>query len=164
VWFDEGHYISKMPITVKGFIVGTKVWRKLHTWLVFATQDFSDFSDDARQILSQAEFWFLLSMGAEEARRVAQFRDLSSEEQHLLTLAIKEPGRFVEGVMLSEKYPPALVRFVPPALALALAQTEGDEKNYRRQLMEQHGFSELDAALAVADEMTERRRQHRVAS
>ncbi|MFZ1827650.1 MAG: conjugative transfer ATPase [Candidatus Competibacteraceae bacterium] len=160
VWFDEGHYISKMPITVKGFIVGTKVWRKLHTWLVFATQDFSDFSEDARQILSQAEFWFLLSMGPEEARRVAQFRDLSSEEQHLLTLAIKEPGRFVEGVLLSEKYPPALVRFVPPALALALAQTEGNEKNYRMQLMQKHGFSELDAALLVAREMTERRRQH----
>ncbi|CDI04782.1 hypothetical protein BN873_p70020 [Candidatus Competibacter denitrificans Run_A_D11] len=162
VWFDEGHYISKTPLTVKGFIVGTKVWRKLHTWLVFATQDFSDFSADARQILSQAEFWFLLSMGAEEARRVAQFRNLSDEEQHLLTMAIKDPGRFVEGVMLSEKYPPALVRWVPPAVALALAQTEGAEKNYRLQLMQQHHLSELDAALLVAREITERRRQHQV--
>ncbi len=44
VWFDEAHYISKTELTVKGFIVGTKVWRKLHTWLIFATQDFSAIS------------------------------------------------------------------------------------------------------------------------
>ncbi len=162
VWFDEAHYISKTPLTVKGFIVGTKVWRKLHTWLIFATQDFSDASDLAQQILSQAEFWFLLSMGAEEARQVARFRDLTAEEQRLLTLALKEPGRFVEGVLLSEKYAPALLRFVPPALALALAQTEGDEKNRRLQLMREHGISELDAALRVADRIAERRRRHRL--
>ena len=74
VWFDEAHYISKTELTVKGFIVGTKVWRKLHTWLTFATQDFSDTSDLARQILAQAEFWVLLSMGADESRKVAHFR------------------------------------------------------------------------------------------
>lgn len=163
VWFDEGHYISKTPLTVKGFIVGTKVWRKLHTWLIFATQDFSDFSEEARQILSQAEFWFLLSMGAAEARQVAQFRDLTAEERHLLTLPLKEPGRFVEGVMLAEKYPPALLRFVPPALALALAHTEGDEKNRRLQLMDAHGLTEeLDAALWVARAIVTERRQHRL--
>ena len=161
VWFDEAHYISKTPLTVKGFIVGTKVWRKLHTWLVFATQDFSDTSELAKQILSQAEFWVLLSMGANEARQVAQFRDMTAEEQQLLTLALKEPGRFVEGVLLSEKYPPALLRFVPPALALALAQTEGDEKNRRLRLMQQHGIGELDAALRVADQIAEQRRHHK---
>lgn len=162
VWFDEGHYISKTPLTVQGFIVGTKVWRKLHTWLIFATQDFSDFSEDARQILSQAEFWFLLSMGAAEARQVAQFRDLTPEERHLLTLPLKEPGRFVEGVMLAEKYPPALLRFVPPALALALAHTEGEEKNRRLQLMNAQGLSELDAALWVARDIVAQRREHRL--
>ena len=162
VWFDEAHYISKTPLTVKGFIVGTKVWRKLHTWLVFATQDFSDTSELAKQILSQAEFWVLLSMGANEARQVAQFRAMSAEEQQLLTLALKEPGRFVEGVLLSEKYPPALLRFVPPALALALAQTEGDEKSRRFRLMQDQGISELDAALQVAAHINAQRRRYRL--
>ena len=55
-----------------------------------------------------------------------------------------------------------LVRFVPPALALALAQTEGAEKNHRLHVMQQHQISELDAALLVARDMTERRRQHHV--
>ncbi|HRW66652.1 MAG TPA: conjugative transfer ATPase [Candidatus Competibacter sp.] len=161
VWFDEGHYISKTPLTVKGFIVGTKVWRKLHTWLMFATQDFSDFSADARQILSQAEWWILLSMGPAEARQVSQFRDLSAEEQRLLTQALKEPGRFVEGVLLSEKLPPALLRFVPPPLALALAQTEGEEKNRRLQLMREHNLSELDAALRIAQDIADQRARRR---
>ncbi|MCB1713524.1 MAG: conjugative transfer ATPase [Candidatus Competibacteraceae bacterium] len=160
VWFDEGHYVSGTPLTVKGFIVGTKVWRKLNTWLIFATQDFSDFSQAAKKILSQAEFWFLLSMDAAEARQVAQFRDLSAEEQRLLTMALKEPGRFVEGVMLSVKHTPALLRFVPPALALALAQTEGDEKNRRLQLIQQHQISELEAALIIAADIHASRRQH----
>ncbi|MCB1776123.1 MAG: conjugative transfer ATPase [Candidatus Competibacteraceae bacterium] len=161
VWFDEAHYISKTPLMVKGFIVGTKVWRKLHTWLVFATQDFSDTSELAKQILSQAEFWMLLSMGADEARQVAQFRDMTPDEQKLLTLALKEPGRFVEGVLLSEKYPPALLRLVPPALALALAQTEGNEKAQRLQLMKTHAIGELDAALMVAAQIADKRRRHR---
>jgi conjugative transfer ATPase len=160
VWFDEAHYISKTELTVKGFIVGTKVWRKLHTWLTFATQDFSDTSDLARQILSQAEFWILLSMGADESRRVAHFRDLFAEEQRLLTMALKEPGRYVEGVLLSEKCPPALLRFVQPPLALALAQTEGEEKNRRQRLMQEHRISELDAVLKIADEIATRRRRY----
>ncbi|MBK8185643.1 MAG: conjugative transfer ATPase [Candidatus Competibacteraceae bacterium] len=160
VWFDEAHYISKTELTVKGFIVGTKVWRKLHTWLTFATQDFSDTSDLARQILSQAEFWVLLSMGADESRKIAHFRDLSAEEQHLITMALKEPGHYVEGVLFSEKCAPALLRFVLPALALALAQTDGEEKNRRQQLMKEHGISELAAVFKVADEITARRRQY----
>lgn len=162
VWFDEAHYIAKTPLTVNGFIVGTKVWRKLNTWLTFATQDFSDASGLAKQILSQAEFWILLSMGANEAQQVAQFRDMTAEERRLLTMALKEPGHYVEGVLLSEKYPPALLRFVPPALALALAQTEGAEKNQRLRLMREHGIGELDAALLVAGQIEARRRAHRL--
>lgn len=157
VWFDEGHYVSGTPLTAKGFIVGTKVWRKLNTWLMFSTQDFSDFQAEAKKILSQAEFWFLLSMGADEARQVANFRELTGDEQRLLTMALKEPGRYVEGVMLSAKYAPALLRFVPPALALALAQTEGEEKSRRQRLAREHGLSELDAALRVAEEINQQR-------
>lgn len=157
VWFDEGHYVSGTPLTIKGFVVGTKVWRKLNTWLVFATQDFSDFTDDARKILSQAEFWYLLSMGASEASQVARFRELSDDEKWLLGRAIKQPGKYVEGVMLSEKFPAALLRFVPPALALALAQTEGDEKSVRQSLAQERGITELEAALLVAEKISQKR-------
>jgi len=65
-------------------------------------------------------------------------------------------------VLLSEKYPPALLRFVPPALALALAQTEGDEKSRRFRLMQDQGISELDAALQVAAHINAQRRRYRL--
>jgi len=85
---------------------------------------------------------------------------LFAEEQRLLTMALKEPGRYVEGVLLSEKCPPALLRFVQPPLALALAQTEGEEKNRRQRLMQEHRISELDAVLKIADEIATRRRRY----
>jgi len=46
-----------------------------------------------------------------------------------------------------------LFRAVPPSLYLALAMTEPEEKAERFQLMQQHGISELEAALRVADQI-----------
>ena len=94
------------------------------------------------------------------ASRGAAVGSASAEEARLLTLALKEPGRYVEGVLLSEKCPPALLRFVLPPLALALAQTEGEEKNHRLRLMQERRLTELEAALVVAEEMGARRRRY----
>ena len=46
-----------------------------------------------------------------------------------------------------------LFRAVPPSLYLALAMTEPEEKAERFQLMQQHGISELEAALRVAEQI-----------
>jgi len=43
-----------------------------------------------------------------------------------------------------------LFRAVPPSVYLALAMTESEEKSERYRLMQQHGLSELDAALHLA--------------
>ncbi|MCY1545832.1 conjugative transfer ATPase [compost metagenome] len=64
--------------------------------------------------------------------------------------ARKEAGKFSEGVILSRSLE-LLFRAVPPSLYLALAQTEPEEKAERYQLMQQHGISELDAALKIAE-------------
>ncbi len=40
---------------------------------------------------------------------------------------------------------------VPPRLTLALAMTEKDEKAQRARIMQAQGYSELDAARAVAN-------------
>ncbi|MBN2872820.1 MAG: hypothetical protein JXJ30_07910, partial [Halothiobacillaceae bacterium] len=52
----------------------------------------------------------------------------------------------------------ALFRVVPPALALALAMTEKEEKAARRALMRKHGCDELTAALRMAEQIAEKRR------
>ena len=46
-----------------------------------------------------------------------------------------------------------LFRAVPPSLYLALAMTEPQEKAARHRLMQQHGISELDAAIRMAQDI-----------
>ena len=159
VYTDEGHYWMLRSLLITGLIQGTKVWRKLGIWLIFGTQDFSDVHGDARKILSQAEFWWLLSMGQDEAEQVSRFKALTPEEHFLIRQARIEKPNFSEGTMLSERFGCGLIRFIPPSLVLALAQTDRDEKNARKRLMDQYGISELEAAYRIADEITAARRK-----
>ena len=54
-----------------------------------------------------------------------------------------------------------LFRNVPPALALALAQTESHEKAHRLHVMDEQGISELEAAEYIAQEINDKRKKHR---
>ena len=160
VLVDEGHYLAKNKLAAVSFTTGVKVWRKLNTWLTIATQSFDDFTMESRDILNQAEFWILLSMTAGDAAKVANFKDLTEEQRRLILQSEIVSGNYVEGVVLSESFRPALVRFVPPALAFALAQTDGKEKTHRRNLMTKHSITELEAAYEVAEEIKAKRRAY----
>lgn len=159
VFVDEGHYWMQLQLLIRGMIQATKVWRKLGIWMIFATQDFSDFDQEAKKILSQSEFWWLLSMGEDEASQVAKFKDLSDEEKYLIRQAIIEKPYYTEGTLLSERFGCGLNRYIPPSLVLALAQTDQDEKSERRRRMEEQGITELEAALQIGAEIDRARRQ-----
>ena len=159
VFTDEGHYWMKLVMLILGMIRATKVWRKLGIWLIFGTQDFSDFHEDARKILSQAEFWWLLSMGEDEAQQISRFKNLTPEEHYLIRQAKIEKPNYTEGTMLSDRFGCGLIRYIPPSLVLALAQTDADEKNARKRLMDEHGISELEAAIRIADQISASRRR-----
>ena len=157
VMIDEAHVTTTNPHLAGYLVRGSKMWRKWGLWLWMATQSLSDFPDDTRQILNMAEFWFCLSMPKEEIEEVARFRRLTEEDRLLLEEARRAPGRYSEGVLLSER-PPMLFRNVPPAIALALAQTEESEVAERRRLMEENGLAtELEAVDLVAERIRERR-------
>lgn len=132
------------------------MWRKLGIWLWLATQNLSDFPDDAKKLLNMIEWWELLVMPPEEVAQLERFRVLTPEQKQLLLSASKSPGKYTEGVVLSDKVE-ALFRVVPPGLYLALGMTEKHEKAQRAQLMREHGISELDAAINVALEMDRKR-------
>jgi len=153
VKIDEAHLWAKVKLLMSGLVVGSKVFRKLNCWLTIITQDVTDFVGDAIKLLANAEFWWLMKMAKTEIDQLAKVRELDPETRYLLDFPRKEGGRFVEGISLSVKYPPTLVRYVPPSLILALGQTDGNEKDARRQLMEKHHIGELDAALLIADEI-----------
>lgn len=74
----------------------------------------------------------------------------------MLLSATKLPGCYTEGVVLAKRVE-ALFRVVPPSLYLALGMTEKEEKAERRQLMNQHHCSELEAAFRMARKLDEGR-------
>ncbi|MYB34523.1 MAG: conjugative transfer ATPase [Gammaproteobacteria bacterium] len=159
VMIDEAHLTTTNPLLAEYLTRGAKMWRKWGLWLWLATQSLGDFPDVAKRILGMAEFWFCLSMPKEEIEQVRRFRDLSEEDAMLLAESRKSPGRYSEGILLSGR-PPMLFRNVPPAIAMALAQTEETEVAERMRVMEEQGLEdELEAVEFIAERIREARRQ-----
>lgn len=147
---DEGHIITKNPLLAPYVVKITKMWRKLGAWYWLATQNLDDLPKTAEILLNMIEWWICLSMPPDEVEKIARFRELSPAQKAMMLSARKEAGKFSEGVILSKSME-VLFRAVPPSLYLALAQTEPEEKAERYTLMQQHGFSELEAAFKVAE-------------
>ena len=57
-----------------------------------------------------------------------RFKDLNDEQRNLLLSARKEPGKYVEGVVLADKVEPC---FNVPLPSLALAMTENTRSRAR---------------------------------
>lgn len=146
---DEAHIITVNPLLARFLTKGSKMWRKLGIWLWLATQNLSDFPDDAKKLLNMIEWWELLVMPPEEVEQVSRFKSLTPEQRQLLLSATKAPGKYTEGVVLSPRVE-ALFRVVSPALWLALGMTEKHEKAERMRIMREFGCSELEAAMRVA--------------
>ncbi|APV90389.1 conjugative transfer ATPase [Salmonella enterica] len=146
---DESHIITVNPLLARFLTKGSKMWRKLGIWLWLATQNLSDFPDDAKKLLNMIEWWELLVMPPEEVEQLERFKTLTPEQKQLLLSATKASGKYTEGVVLATKIE-VLFRVVPPSLFLALGMTEKHEKAERAQLMCEQGISELDAAVQVA--------------
>ena len=146
---DEGHLITTHPLLANYVVKITKMWRKLGAWFWIATQNLGDFPDASRRMLNMMEWWMCLVMPKEEIDQIARFRELSESQRLMLLSARKEPGKYVEGVVLSDKIE-SLFRNVPPALSLALAMSEKHEKAERRRIMEESDCTEVQAAYEVA--------------
>jgi type IV secretory pathway VirB4 component len=90
-------------------------------------------------------------------QQIARFKDLTDVQRSLLLSARKEPGKYVEGVVLSDNLE-ALFRNVPPPLSLALAVTEKHEKAERAEIMREQNCSELEAVYIIAERIGSARR------
>lgn len=156
---DEGHILVKNPLIGPYLNSITAMWRTFGGWLWLATQNLSQFPESARELLNQPEFWICLNTDEDEVAQITRFKELSDEQQGLLKSTRKEVGKYTEGVVMSKKLM-TLFRNVPPALALALAQTEPDEKAHRRHIMNELGIDELAAARHIATEINQKRQRH----
>lgn len=147
---DEGHIITTHPLLANYVVKITKMWRKYGAWFWIATQNLTDFPNESQRMLNMIEWWMCLVLPKEEIEQVARFRELSATQRQLLQSARKEPGKYVEGVVLSDKLE-TLFRSVPPPLTLALAMSEKHEKAERQKIMREHGISEYEAACRIAE-------------
>jgi conjugative transfer ATPase len=149
---DEGHIITKNPLLAPYVVKITKMWRKLGAWFWLATQNLDDLPKAAEPMLNMIEWWICLSMPPDEVEKIARFRELNPAQKALMLSARKEAGKYCEGVILSKSME-VLFRAVPPSLYLAMAMTEPEEKAARFALMQEHGISELDAAIRMAEQI-----------
>lgn len=76
-------------------------------------------------------------------------------QRSLLLSARKEPGKYAEGVVLSDNID-ALFRNVPPPLSLTLAMTEKHEKAERGAIIRERNCSELEAVHVIAERIARR--------
>ena len=152
VTIDEAHIITTNTLLAPFLVKIVKMWRKLGAWLWSATQNMDDYPAAAKKMLNMVEWWLCLVMPKEEVEALSRFRQVDDAQRDMLLSASKAPGKYTEGVILSEKAE-YIVRNVPPSLMLALAQTEKHEKAHRNALMQAHGSTELEAAIQVAEEI-----------
>lgn len=160
---DEGHLTTTNPLIAPIVTSMTKMARKLNLWFWLATQNLKDFKDESAKMLSNFEWWVTMSTGIDEVNQISRFKELTEEQKALLLAARKEPGKYTEGIVMSDRIL-SLFRNVPPSIAMALAQTEGDEKRERKKLMDEHGISELEAAYMIAEQMRSNRKTMRKAA
>ncbi|WP_409160589.1 conjugative transfer ATPase [Pectobacterium sp. B2J-2] len=153
---DEAHITTTNPLLSPYLTKVVKMWRKLGTWLWLATQNLADYPDTSKKMLNMAEWWLCLNLPPDEVEQVSRFKSLNEEQKMMLLSAAKIPRVYTEGVVLAKRVE-ALFRCVPPSLYLALGMTEKEEKAERRQLMNEHGCSELDAAFMVARKLDKAR-------
>ena len=146
---DEGHIITTNPLLARFVIKMNKMRCKLGAWFWIATQNLEDFPDARRKMLNMMEWWLCLVIPKEEINQIAGFKDLTDVQRSLLLSARKEPGKYVEGVVLLGNLE-ALFRNVPPPLSLAFAMTEKHEKAERAVIMHEQNCSELNAVYVIA--------------
>jgi conjugative transfer ATPase len=151
---DEAHLITIHPLLAPYTAKAIRLWRKYGAWYWAITHSLEDFPESARRMLNMMEWWLCLAMESDEAEQVARFRELSPAQRAMLLSARKEPGKYTEGAVLGAHFQ-ALVRIVPPPLALALAMTEPEEKAERLRIMRDRHCSELEAAYAIAERLAE---------
>ncbi len=156
VVIDEAHILLQNPLISPYINRISAMWRTFGAWLWIATQSIRQFPDSAKELLNQPEWWYCLSMDEDEIAQIERFKSLSDPQRDLLRQARKAPGQYTEGTLISPRLI-TLFRNVPPALALALSQTEKNEKAARAKLMKLRNISEIEAAYLLAESVRTQR-------
>ncbi|MGH8577438.1 MAG: conjugative transfer ATPase, partial [Gammaproteobacteria bacterium] len=146
---DEAHLITLHPLLAPYTAKAIRLWRKYGAWYWAITHSLEDFPALARRLLNMMEWWLCLALDREEVDHIGRFRELTPAQRGMLLAARKEPGKYTEGAILGAHFQ-ALLRIIPPPLALALSMTEPEEKAERARIMREQHATALEAAYEMA--------------
>jgi len=151
---DEAHLITLHPLLAPYTAKAIRLWRKYGAWYWAITHSLEDFPALARRLLNMMEWWLCLALDREEVDHIGRFRELTPAQRGMCLAARKEPGKYTEGAILGAHFQ-ALLRIIPPPLALALSMTEPEEKVERARIMREKHGTELEAAYEMAARLAE---------
>ena len=154
---DEAHLITTNALLAPYIVKISKMWRKLGAWLWLVTQNLDDFTDSAKSMLDNMEWWICLNLSKNDVSKLKKFKNITPEQEQMLLSAKKSTAQYIEGGILSDNME-CLFKNIPPAIAYALAMTEKDEKALRQTIMNEHNCSELEAAQMIAEDISKKRR------
>lgn len=156
---DEAHVITTNPLLSMYLVVVSKLLgRRMGLWLWQATQNMEDYKNESKKMLAMFEWWICLKVEGSEVKQIEENRALSEEQRSLLLSTRKASGKYTEGVVMSDTVQ-GLFRVIQPSLCLALAGTEKEEKRARKKIMIEHQCDEVDAAIKIAEKITQSRRR-----
>jgi len=150
---DEAHVITTNKLLAMYLVIVAKLMgRRMGLWLWQATQNMSDYKDDAKKMLAMFEWWIMLSITKDELEHIERFRELNDDQRQMLLSTRKVVPKYSEGVVFSSNVE-VFFRNIPPPVCFALCMTEKHEKTERAQVMKKHRCTELEAVYRIAEDI-----------
>lgn len=135
---DECHLITKNDLTALYIVKVVKLWRKLNAFAWFATQNMTDFPKESNKLLSMIEWIMMLTPKPSEIKDLQKYKTISDEKVSMANNTCKLDKCYTEGVLFGEIFD-ALFRLVQPSEMLAMAGTDGEEKEKLAELSSEIG-------------------------
>lgn len=152
-FIDEAHILFKYQLLAQFLILMAKISRKINLNLLPMTQNLSDMSGgDVQKMLSMMDTLICLYMDNKERKLFEENKALSDGVMAMLNRARKNKPFYSEAVLVHENYQ-GIFKNIPPRKMLALAMTDPNEKELRKELSDANGYTTLEAVEAIANEL-----------
>lgn len=146
---DECHLVTKNILTALYIVKVIKLWRKLNAFAWLATQNLNDFPGEAEKMLSMIEWIMMLLPNTKEIALLSALKPLSDEQKTMAVAARKQDRAYTEGCLFGADFN-TLFRIVQPSEPLAMAGTDGEEKQELDAIARRVDCSHYEASLLKA--------------
>ncbi|MBL4705664.1 MAG: conjugative transfer ATPase [Flavobacteriales bacterium] len=155
---DEAHnVVSKSskasPILVPAIVKIVKMFRKINAWNWMATQNVSDFCEEAEAILKLNEWMLVLAVERSEDDDIAKLKKLTVEQRALMASVTSEKPKYSEGFVIcrNKALTDQVFRNIPPSLVLVMGWSDPEEKKLLADIMKENDCDELTAVEIAAN-------------